>query len=245
MWVNKLLKTVNLQDVCMSSLKEIVDSYMGRVSGLDVYCSRCLRTERWGGCVVLMVVNAAYTSIGLNYFTAVVPKVEEFGKRFVENGAIRNLKEFTEADINELMVVWKNRRSWDMAKGIASYLSTLSEDDKHALRTWASNTRLENWWEDPIGRIKGVGLVTFQYLRMMGGVDTVMPDKIVKRVVNEILVKAGLEPIDDDIEFIRKAEQIALSCGYRPIELCWMTWLIQLEGGRMRMEKYRDILPKI
>jgi hypothetical protein len=114
----------------MPSLKEILDSYMRRVSGLDVYCSRCLRTERWGGCVVLMVVDAAFTSIGLNYFTAVVPKVEEFSKRFVENGRIRNLKELAEADINELREVWKNRRSWAMAKGIASYLSTLSEDDK-------------------------------------------------------------------------------------------------------------------
>jgi hypothetical protein len=76
----------------MPSLKEIVDSYMCRVSGLDVYCSRCLRTERWGGCVVLMVVDAAFTSIGLNYFTAVVPKVEEFSKRFVENGRIRSSK---------------------------------------------------------------------------------------------------------------------------------------------------------
>jgi hypothetical protein len=79
-----------------------------------------------------------------------------------------------------------------MAKGIASYLSTLSEDDKLALRTWGLNAKLEDWREDPIGRIKGVGLVTFQYLRMMGGVDTVMPDKIVKRVVNDILMKAGL-----------------------------------------------------
>jgi hypothetical protein len=229
----------------MPSLKEILDSYMRMVSGLDVYCSRCLRTERWGGSVVLMVVDAAFTSIGLNYFTAVVPKVEEFSKRFVENGRIRNLRGLAETDINELRVVWKNRRSWDMAKGIASYLSTLSEDDKLALRTWATNARLENWWEDPIGRIKGVGLVTFQYLRMMGGVDTVMPDKIVKRVVNGILVKAGLEPVEDDMEFIKKAEQIALSCGYRPIELCWMTWLIQPEGRKIRMEKYRDILPKI
>jgi hypothetical protein len=193
----------------------------------------------------LMVVDAAFTSIGLNYFTAVVPKVKEFSRRFVENGRIRNLKELAEADINELREVWKNRRSWAMAKGIASYLSTLCEDDKTALRAWASNARLENWWEDPIGRIKGVGLVTFQYLRMMGGVDTVNPDKIVKRVANEILVKAGLESIDDDIEFIRKAEQIALSCGYRPIELCWMTWLIQPEGRKIRMEKYRDTLPKI
>lgn len=85
------------------------------------------------------------------------------------------------------------------------------------------NAGLENWWEDPIGRIKAVGLVTFQYLRMMGGVDTVMPDKIIKRVINGILVKAGLEPVEDDMEFISKAEQTALSCGYRPIEFCWMT----------------------
>jgi hypothetical protein len=192
-----------------------------------------------------MVVDAAFTSIGLNYFTAVVPKVEEFSKRFVENGRIRTLRELAETDINELREVWKNRRSWAMAKGIASYLSTLSEDDKLALRAWAANARLENWWEDPVGSIKGVGLVTFQYLRMMGGVDTVMPDKIVKRVVNDILMKAGLEPVEDDIEFIRKAEQLAISCGYRPIELCWMTWLIQPEGSKIRMEKYRDILPKI
>ena len=171
----------------------------------------------------MMVVDAAFTSIGLNYFTAVVPKVEEFSRRFVENGRIRNLRELAEADINELRVVWKNRRSWDMAKGIASYLSTLSEDDKHALRAWAANARLEKWWEDPVGRIKGVGLVTFQYLRMMGRVDTVMPDKIVKRVVNEILTEGGLEPVEDDIEFVNVAEQIALACGYRLIELCWMT----------------------
>jgi hypothetical protein len=32
---------------------------------------------------------------------------------------------------------------------------------------------------------------------------------------------------------------------YRPIELCWMTWLIQPEGRRIRIERYRDILPKI
>jgi hypothetical protein len=193
----------------------------------------------------LMVVDAAFTSIGLNYFTSVVPRVEEFSKKFVENGRIKSLKELVEADINELREVWSNKRSWAIAKGIASYLSTLSEDDKSALRTWAANARLENWWEDPVGRIKGVGLVTFQYLRMMGGVDTVMPDKIVKRVVNGILVKAGLEPVEDDIEFVKVAEQIAISCGYRPIELCWMTWLIQPEGRKIRMEKYRDILPKI
>ncbi|MEM3904782.1 MAG: hypothetical protein QXP11_03890, partial [Sulfolobales archaeon] len=187
----------------------------------------------------------AFTSVGLNYFTVVVPRVEEFSRRFVESGRIRNLRELADADVNELRTVWRNMRSWIVAKEVASYLSTVSEDDKTALRTWAKNTKLEDWREDPIGKIKGVGLITFQYLRMMGGIDTVMPDKIVKRVINEILVKAGLKPINNDIEFIKKTEEIAITCGYRPIELCWMTWLIQPEGKLIRMEKYSKILPKI
>jgi hypothetical protein len=229
----------------MSLLKSVVDEYMRRVPGLREFCERCLRTERWGGSVVLMVVDAAFTSVGLNYFTVVVPRVEEFSRRFVESGRIRNLRELADADVNELRTVWRNMRSWIVAKEVASYLSTVSEDDKTALRTWAKNTKLEDWREDPIGRIKGVGLITFQYLRMMGGIDTVMPDKIVKRVINEILVKAGLKPINNDIEFIKKTEEIAITCGYRPIELCWMTWLIQPEGKLIRMEKYSKILPKI
>jgi hypothetical protein len=226
-------------------LKGIVDSYMEKVSGLSEHCDRCLKTERWSGSVVLMVVDAAFTSIGLNYFTAVVPKVEEFNKKFVENGRIKNLKDLAKADIDELRSVWKNKRSWIIAKEIASYLSTLSDNDKVALRTWARNAKLEKWREDSIGKIKGVGLITFQYLRMMGGIDTVMPDKIVKRVINEILVKAGLEPVNDDMEFIKRAEEVALTCGYKPIELCWMTWLIQPEGKLIRMEKYSSILSRI
>jgi hypothetical protein len=48
-----------------------------------------------------MAVDAAFTSITLNY-TAVVPRVETFSKRFVVSGRIRDLKELAEADINEL-----------------------------------------------------------------------------------------------------------------------------------------------
>jgi len=229
----------------MTELKKIVDSHMQKVIGLKEHCDRCLKTERWGGSVVLMVVDAAFTSIGLNYFTAVVPKVEEFNEKFVENGKITNLRELAKADIRELRSVWKNERSWTIAKGIASYLSTISDNDRTALRTWARNASLEKWREDPIGRISGVGLVTYQYLRMMGGVDTVMPDKIVKRVINELLEKSGSEPVNDNLEFIKKAEEVASICGYRPIELCWMTWLIQPEGKIMKMEKYSKILSKI
>jgi len=228
----------------MSLLKQAVDSYMQKVRGIQEHCERCLRTERWGGNVVLMVVDAAFTSIGLNYFTAVIPKVEEFNERFIATKRISCLRDLAEADTGELLQVWANKRSWSIAKQIAAHLSSIG-DDRSALRTWASRSSVESWKEDPIGRIKGVGIVTYQYLRMMGGIDTVMPDKIVKRVINEMLEKAGLEPVNDDTEFMKKVEEIALACGHRATELCWMTWLVQPEGQRMRMQKYSGILSKI
>jgi hypothetical protein len=228
-----------------SKLKNVLDTYMQKVSGIEEYCNRCLRTERWGGKIVLMVVDAAFTSIGLNYFTAVVPKVEEFDKKFMEDGRIKDLQDLAGADIDELRTVWKNRRSWAVAKDVASYLTNSGEFDRVALINWASDAHLEEWQEDPIGRIRGVGINTFQYLRMMGGVDTVMPDKIVKRVINEILERAGAKPVNNDVEFVEKTEEIALRCGYRPVELCWMTWLIQPEGKMMRIKKYSKVLPKI
>ena len=193
-----------------------------------------------------MVVDAAFTSIGLNYFTAVIPAMERFSREFVDSGKIGNLRDLSLTDSNELRTVWKNRRSWFMAKGVAKYLSSMGENsDRSALREWAKGAHIESREEDSVGKIAGVGLVTFQYLRMMGGVDTVMPDKIVKRVVNSILVKSGQRPVEDDLAFVKRAEEVALGCGYRPIELCWMTWLVQPEGRIMRMEKYAGILPKI
>ena len=80
---------------------------------------------------------------------------------------------------------------------------------------------------------------------MMGGVDTVMPDKIVKKVIYEILDMAGIERPAGDLEFIRMVERLAPSTGYRAIELCWMTWLVQSEAGLSRTEKYAELLPKI
>lgn len=230
-------------------LKEIVDSYMQKVPEVKDYCERCLKTERWDSNVVLMVVDAAFTSIGLNYFQAVVPKVEKFRKEFVVSGKIRTFEDLATANNNELEMIWKNKRSWQMAKSVASYLAKIKRekvlDDRQALIHWAKQARLQGWEQDPIGRIKGVGINSFQYLRMMGGIDTVMPDKIVKRVTTEILIKANMEMPSTDIEFVRLMERMAPEVDYKAIELCWMTWLIQSEAGMSRMEKYSALLPRI
>jgi len=197
-----------------------------------------------------MVVDAAFTSIGLNYFTAVVPNVVKFEKELLATGKVRTLEDISLLGLDQVQSIWRNRRSWQMANSVASYLQELavaeSLDERGALRRWAANACLERWQEDPIGEINGVGITTFQYLRMMGGIDTAMPDKIVRRVVRQILYESKLAmPTARDLELVNTIDRMAVLSGYRPIEICWMTWLIQSEGKVIRMEKYRQLLDRI
>ena len=230
-------------------LQDAVDSYMQKVPEVKEHCQRCLKTERWDSNVVLMIVDAAFTSIGLNYFQSVVPSVDNFRKEFIESSKIRTLEDLPDTRDEELRTIWKNKRSWHMAKSVASYLAVIKKenalDDRKAFIFWARHAKLDKWQEDPIGKINGVGINSFQYLRMMGGIDTVMPDKIVKRVIAEMIGKAGIEMPLTDIDFVLLVEQIARDTGYRAIEICWMTWLIQSEAGLSRIEKYATLLPKI
>jgi hypothetical protein len=231
------------------TLKEAADSYMQQVPEVIDYIQRCLRTERWDGHVILMVIDAAFTSIGLNYFQSVVPRVEQFRQEFVATGRIKTVDDLAAADIGKLEKIWKNKRSWHMAKSVASYLASLKKekglDDRQAFIYWANNADLDNWQKDPVGKINGVGINSFQYLRMMGGVDTVMPDKIVKRVIAEMLGKAKMQMPATDIEFVKFVERIAPDVGYKAIALCWMTWMVQSEQDKSRMEKYASLLHRI
>lgn len=231
-------------------LAQVIDEYMSRTSGLREHCDRCLETRRWNESVLLMVVDAAFTSIGLAYFTAVVPKVMKFEREMMIDRGIGTLKDLGIVQMDQLQLIWKNSRSWKVAKDVASYLDSMALsrglDDRGALRGWATGSSLEDWTKDPIGRIGGVGITTFQYLRMMGGIDTAMPDKIVRRVVRQVLDEARVDlPTKNDMELIDTIGYMARQSGYRPIEICWMTWLIQSEGRLVRMEKYRELLKRI
>jgi hypothetical protein len=213
-------------------LKEVMDSYMAGAPGARGEADRCLAVNRWGGIPLLMVLDVGFTSVGLGYFRSVVPAVQ----RFRTWGKIGTLEELQSADTDteSLRVFWKNRRSWEVARGIASYLVELQEErelhcERDALACWAREARTELWKGDPVGRIRGVGLGTFQYLRMNGGVDTVMPDKIVRRVVGSVCRDAGIEmKADNDLCLIEKVKELGQATGYRSLDICWMCWLISV-----------------
>jgi hypothetical protein len=233
----------------ISGLKRVVTSYMSRVPMVHEHCDRCLAAARWHSNAILMVVDAAFDSIGLNYFQSVVPKVELFRLKYVVSGLITSMEDLSAANSAGLHEIWKNARSWKVARETATHLAGIKHarnlDDRGALMYWAGHAQLKGWEQDPIGSINGVGINTYQYLRMMGGIDTVMPDKIVKKVIYEILDSAGIERPQSDIDFVLLMEKLAPETGYRAIELCWMTWLVQSEAGLSRTEKYANLLPQI
>ncbi|UOY10406.1 hypothetical protein [Methanonatronarchaeum sp. AMET6-2] len=231
-------------------LKNIMDRYMELAPGLEEHCTRCLETRRWNGSTVLMVLDAAFTSVGLNYFNVVVPRVLSFEDRFVETGRVTTLSELEELRHNEVRDIWKNKRSWRVARRVGGILSRIGSekglDDREALRHWARNSSVKGWSENPIGSVNGVGIVTYQYLRMMGGVDTNMPDGVVRQVIRDIVEEGGADlSVEGDFELIETIELLSEITGYREVEITWMTWLVQSEGDKIRIDKYRDVLDKI
>ncbi len=224
-------------------LREAVEARAADVPFLREIAARCLATRRWKGSVVCMLVDAAITSTGVNYFTVVVPRVEEFRRRFVETGEVVSTYDLASAEPARLMEIWRNRRSWRVAQQIARIFASIG-DDRRALRTWAAGTTPENWRSDAVGRVKGVGINTFQYLRMMGGVDTAMPDRIVRRFINRLLTEAGEPPAEDDFELISRVEEVARAAGRGAVELCFLAWLAQFDD-REKIKKYAEILRRI
>jgi hypothetical protein len=197
-----------------------------------------------------MVVDAAFTSVGLDYFNTVVPAVLEFEASLVESRTVATLAELAEVRLDTVEDVWANRRSWQVARGVAEHLATMADreaiDDRDALRRWAEGVDLQRWDQDPIGGVSGVGINTVQYLRMMGGVDTAMPDSIVRRVIDRMLEAAAVDlPTAGDLDLVRTIDRIAAATDHRSIELCWLTWLVESEGDLVADERYRDVLDRI
>ncbi len=208
----------------MERLKETLERY----PEISEFSRKCLETKRYDSNVVLMVVDAALTSSGLNYFNVVVPRVLTFANEY----RVRDLEDFLKIDLKSLLKILNNERCWRVAFGVAKNLLKFGTD-REALRSWARTTRLDGWKE--FMPVKGVGINTYQYLRMMGGVDTIMPDRIVKK---ELKI-----PAKDDIEFIIKAEKLARDNGFLATEVCFAAWISQY--SEEKAERYLEVLKNI
>lgn len=189
---------------------------------------RCLEGRRWSGNALLIVIDTALDSIGLNYFQIVVPRVRRFLTTYVKTGKIVTFRDFLRLKPWELKLkeIMNNERVWQAAIGVCDVLERIRrenrlETDFSALRFWAERADYKNWKADSMGKVPGIGLVSFQYLRMQAGIKTAMPDRIIKRAVKEDF---GVEA-KDDFQFIEEMRLLSELSGYSEILLCWAIWL--------------------
>ena len=210
-------------------MKELIEQKFRNVlKEAQDYEKKCLKGEIWEGNTVLMVVDAALTSIGINYFKLVVPLVEKFHNECVKTGQIASFEDFAKLSPEDrrLRGIIDNRRSWSVAIKVCKELDNIRKEndllsDFDALKFWAEKAHYEKWGEDRIGKIPGVGLTTFQYLRLQVGVNTTVPDRMIRRVAEkEFGIKAK-----DRIDFIKKMEKYSSEAGFSQILFCWAVWL--------------------
>lgn len=103
----------------------------------------------------------------------------------------------------------------DMMKAINFLRSQYNINNDYLLMNkWATEANVERYNQDVIGRIKFLGLATFQHLRMNYGVNTVKPDRQVKEVL-----KREFGFIGSDKKTIVAVETISRISGYSTIEL--------------------------
>ena len=187
----------------------------------------CLLGKRWAGSAALIVVDAALDSVGLHYFNIVVPRVKRFYYDYVTTGELSSLNVLSTlaTEDTRLREIMNNKRVWQVAIGMSQVLSGIKirkglDTDFDAVRYWAEHANVKDWRNDEIGKINGVGLITFQYLRMQAGIDTSVPDKIIKRVLEQ---EFGVDA-NNDLLFIDEMAQISKAIGYSQIFICWAIW---------------------
>ena len=210
-------------------MKELIEEkFRSVLKEAREYEKKCLNGEIWYGNAVLMVVDAALTSIGINYFRLVVPLVERFHSEYVRTGQIASFEDFAKLSTNDerLRGIIDNKRSWSVAINVCKELNMIRKEndlltDFDALRFWAEKADYEKWREDRIGKIPGVGLTTFQYLRLQAGIHTTVPDRMIRRVAEK---EFGITA-RDGIDFIKKMEKYSSEAGFSQILFCWAAWL--------------------
>lgn len=224
-----------------SQLPQIMDEYVEDLHTDQIdyreESEKYLNMDRWiGDDPILLVIDAVATSTGMAYVNT-RKQVEEFDSRI--NSAGTGLEDIAQMSVDDevLKDVFPFRRKREAIVDISKVISEMEGDGVDALRHWAENADPYEYEDDPVGEINGIGLRTFQFLRMVSGVDTVKPDVQVKKFLKEISAEYDAFEVeyDDpsdirDIEALRLCERLATETKYSLIEIDQIAWWTFSEG---------------
>ena len=213
----------------MPDLQECIEEYAAEVE-YTAQAAKFLQLDRWtGDDPLLLLADAAGTTTGQNYFSQVKPSAEAFQAKFLDTGRISSFAELAMVDqenpvLTEIFEAQRKRRV--LVIGADVFANIDGENDLHRLQHWAQVADPTTYSEDPFGQITGVGLRTFQYLRMIAGIDTVKPDIQVRRFIKSLAEVIDSPHLDasTDQAVLESCQWIADETDYRMIELDQIAW---------------------
>lgn len=189
-----------------------------------------LEFDRWtGDDPRLLLADAAAASTGGDSASA-RPAVEAFRTTFLESDRVATFADLAavgidDPDLAAAFGAERNRRV--LVEGARTMAERPEDDDLAALRGWAATTDPYRYDEDRIGAISGVGPATFQYLRMLAGVDAVRPDEPTRALVTALAEETGA-PIGTRtaLHTLAACEWLAIVTDHRRIEIDRIAWWI-------------------
>lgn len=213
----------------MSRIQHLIDEYADE-SDYAAKAEKFLNLDRWtGDDPLLLLADAAGTTTGQNYFNHVMPAIERFQVEFLKPGRVDSLESLSrldhdDEDLVEIFEAKRKRRV--LIDGAGVIADVAGSDDLDRLQQWARAADPHDYTADPFGGINGVGLRTFQYLRMNAGIDTVKPDIQVKRFVESVADAIESPHLDSSSgrAVLESCEWISDETGYRMIELDQIAW---------------------
>lgn len=161
------------------------------------------------GLILLSVILAAHR----NYTKQVEPQIDRIRK--MNFRSFEDLKQNTKSfECFSFLCGIRDKRKYEIIIELLKAIDKLKEqsgigNDYNVMAKWAIKANYYNYREDIIGRISGIGVATFQHLRMNFGANTVKPDQRVKEVLNQEFKLYAKE----DIEYISAVEYIAKIIG--------------------------------
>lgn len=218
----------------MSDPQAVLDEYAEDVPVGDL-AGEFLEFERPpGDDPVLLVAEAAASTTGQSYVEGIYPTVERFREAFRETDRVEGLSDVAalDHDDEDLVEAFGAERKRTVLCAIAEVIDERPEDDDlAALQGWAAEADHYRYDEDPIGDVSGVGPATFQYLRMLAGVDAVRPDPPLEALVEDVAASLDLEALAGatGLRAIAAAEWLSYETSYRMIEIDRIAWWVHTD----------------
>ncbi len=178
---------------------------------------------------VLLLAEGAASSTGQSYATGIRPTVERFRDAFVATDRVRSFDDLAALELEDEDLVeafGAQRKRNVLLEAAAIFADRPEDDDLEALRAWAAEADVYRYGEDPIGAISGVGPATFQYLRMLAGIDTAKPDPEVTALLAVVAAEADVAELEglEGLRSVAACEWLAAVTSYRRIEIDRIAW---------------------